>query len=206
MSSFDYLKDNQETLHSLSNNNDAHAFYAQEANRFITIAGTILANQDTLLDVDSVDARYISHILSRSLIENFFKVIYIFDSESDKEDRYQLLVKDFQKTYKKLMDEEFLPHKDKLEPAKEEWRNNKSYLDIRSMLGQVKNNHGDKLDYLYFIYRITSFDTHGNNLKAILSNAFNKEKMNFPILYLEEAFNIIADEYIYILNQLKSAE
>ncbi len=72
------------------------------------------------------------------------------------------------------------------------------------MLAQLKNDYGDRLSYLYFIYRITSFDTHGKNLDNLLQTTFGKA-VNFPVLDIGYAFDMVANQYLVILEQIRSA-
>ena len=44
--------------------------------------------------------------------------------------------------------------------------------NVNDMLTQVRNVHGDRLNYLYFVYRIASFDTHGKSLGTIFEAVF----------------------------------
>ena len=69
------------------------------------------------------------------------------------------------------------------------------------MLAQVKNDYGQRLDYLYFTYRIASFDTHGNNMGTIGQSVFGRTA-NFPILEINRVIELIAAEYLSILKTL----
>ncbi len=197
---FDQLKINLKEINQLSSKGGAIGFFAQEALRFHSIAGTILENFKSDMST-CVDERYITHILSRSIIENYFWLLYIFDNHDERDNRYQELINSFKRDYRKLLNEELLPCKNKLELLPEQ-----AYLpktkDINSMLAQLKNNDDERLNYLYFIYRITSFDTHGKNLNNILETVFEKT-VNFPMLDIGKVFEIIANQYIIILNNLK---
>lgn len=77
-------------------------------------------------------------------------------------------------------------------------------MDVNSLLAQVRNDHGDRLNYLYFIYRVTSFDTHGKNLDAIFQEAFGKQA-NFPVLDIGYAVQLVANQYLVTLEQLRDA-
>ena len=63
------------------------------------------------------------------------------------------------------------------------------------MLAQVRNTFGTRLDYLYFIYRIGSFDTHGNSLNSLFEAAFAKT-CNFPFLQIAPVIELIAGLYL----------
>ncbi|WP_316199198.1 hypothetical protein [Bradyrhizobium sp. SZCCHNS2002] len=191
-------------IQKLAQSSGANGFYAQEVLRFRSIAGTMLAVKEFTLDEKAtVDERYITHILSRSLIENYFRIIYIFDDPAQTASRYEALKNSFRKEYSKLLNEPQLPHKDQLEPAGSSWPTSPGELDLNSMLTQVRNDYGDRLSYLYFVYRVASFDTHGKNLPAILEDVFGK-KCNFPVLKIGQAFELMANQYLVVLNDLRS--
>jgi hypothetical protein len=77
-------------------------------------------------------------------------------------------------------------------------------MDVNSMLNQLTNDYGDRLSYLYSIYRVTSFDTHGKNLNNVFKTAFGKTA-NFPILNIGYAFDLVANQYLVILGGLRDA-
>lgn len=202
MENFDKFREELPTIQQLSIGTGPNAFFAQEALRFYTIAGTLIENFN--LDENSkVDERYLTHILSRSLLENYFWILYIFDDVAEKQNRYDSLINSFKKEYLKLTNEPLMPHKDKLEPADPTWSSIPKGLDVNSMLAQVKNNYGDRLNYIYFVYRISSFDTHGKNLNTIFQSVFGKT-CNFPILNLKYAFDLIANQYLIVLQELRN--
>ena len=197
---FDELKSLAPQIRNLEPTEDHDKFFKEEALRFISVGGTIEAsfpNVDT-----SIDERIISHILIRSVIENFFKIVYIYEDSTQSACRFDALLNGFKKDYSKLLNEPDLPMKDKLEPAETGWANLPSPMDLRSMMAQVRNIQGTKLDYIYFIYRISSFDTHGNSLKSLFDASFNKQ-CNFPFLRIAPVLKLIADQYHVILNQIK---
>ncbi len=175
--------------------------FGQEAMRFHSIAGTLLENMT--LDKSSVDERYITHILARSVIEGFFWNAYIFGEPAVRSVRYEEFVNSFKRDYLKLYNENLLPQKALLEPADPNWAALHAALDVKSMLTQLRNDHGDRLDYLYVIYRIASFDTHGKNLNSVFDRVFGK-KCSFPFLDLRFGFDLIANHYLVILQQLRS--
>jgi len=199
---FKELKDKQDTIEKISSASGANGFFAQEVMRFFSIAGTLINCQFDLTKNASVDERYISHILARSLLENYFWLIYIFDDASQKNERYEIMINSFKRQYYALYNEPLLQHKDQLEPPDSNWSSLNKALDVNSMLTQIKNDHGDRLNYLYSIYRVTSFDTHGKNLNNVFQSTFNKT-CNFPILDLNYGFNLIANQYLVILKELK---
>ncbi|MGH2509643.1 MAG: hypothetical protein ACRDHZ_19875, partial [Ktedonobacteraceae bacterium] len=53
------------------------AFFVQEVLRFYSVAGTIGQSFNNINT--NIDERIMSHILIRSLIENYFKLLYIYD-------------------------------------------------------------------------------------------------------------------------------
>jgi len=198
---FAILKSELPVFSNLGSMQGALRHLGQEAMRFHSIAGTLLENMK--LDVSSVDERYITHILARSVIEGFFWNAYIFAERATRDARYEEFANGFKREYLKLYNEQLFPQKGSIEPADPNWAQLHSPLDVRSMLAQLKNDHGDRLDYLYLIYRITSFDTHAKNLNASFEHVFGKT-CNFPFLDLRFGFDLIANTYLVILQQLRA--
>ncbi|HHQ6601117.1 TPA: hypothetical protein ACSTLW_001933 [Serratia fonticola] len=201
MDHFEELDKEIPTIKTISTGVGPNSFYAQEVLRFSSIAGTLLKN----FDVDnpsSVEERYLSHILFRSLLENYFWIIYIFDDKSKKSNRYDSLLDSFRKEYLKLMNDPMVKIQTGLEPAQSSWSTIPRVMDVNSMLNQVKNDYGDRLSYLYFIYRISSFDTHGKNLSTVFESVFGKQ-VSFPVLKLKYAFDLISNQYLLILQELR---
>jgi hypothetical protein len=208
---FEQLAAELPAIRTLATRVDAIGFFAQEVLRFHSIAGTLLAVNGFSLDENaSQDERYITHILSRSLLENYFAILYLFDDPAKMANRFEELKNSFKEDYRKLIDELkeplllpfFQKYQNQLEAADPTWRKLLGLPDVRTMLGQVTNDYGDRLSYLYFIYRITSFDTHGRSLSAIFDAVFSK-KSNFPVLKIKHAFELIANEYLIVLNNLR---
>lgn len=202
MSDFKQLENEISTIKTISTGVGANSFYAQEVLRFYSIAGTLLEQFD-LDNLSVAEERYISHILSRSLLENYFWILYIFDDKNKKNIRYESLLDSFRKDYYKLMNEAMIKNHSGLESADPSWSSISRGLDVNSMLAQLKNDYGDRLSYLYFTYRISSFDTHGKNLSTVLESVFGKQ-VNFPYLKLKYAFDIISNQYLIILGELRS--
>jgi hypothetical protein len=200
---FKQLKNKLDEFKSISSSGGLNGFLGREVLRFHSIAGTLLKSFECDKTA-TVDERYITHILSRSILENYFWLIYLYDNSAKKQDRYNKMLDSFKRDYYKLMNEPCLPHKDKLEPSKACWCSLNRAMDVKSMLAQVKNDYGDRLSYLYFVYRISSFDTHGKNLDNILQEAFGK-KVIFPILKVDYAVQLMANQYLITLQQLKDA-
>ena len=200
---FEQLKNDLETYRKLSSRGGHLGFFGQEVLRFYSIAGTFVEGCDFRLDESaSNDERYFTHILVRSLLENYFWITYLFDDPSKSSARYDELQNSFKRDYAKLLNENQLPHKDKLEPADSSWSSLPRALDVKSMLAQSTNDYGDRLDYLYFVYRITSFDTHGKSLGAIFHDAFGKT-CNFPVLKIGYAIELMANQYLVDLQELR---
>jgi len=177
-------------------------FLGQEALRFHSIAGTL--KESGMLGNASVDERYISHILARSLIESFFRLVYIFDDRASRESRYDDLVTSFKRDYGKFYDENLSINSSLAAPGLG-WSQLQGDLNVRDMIAQVRNDHGNRLDPLYAIYRIASFDTHGKSLKNIIVSALGGSIPNFPALDLDYGFDLIANQYLCTLRDLEAA-
>ena len=65
------------------------------------------------------------------------------------------------------------------------------------MLDTIMNDMRDRLGYLYFVYRVTSFDVYRKSLKVFLDQIF-ETNTKFPILDINKVFNLIASEYLEI--------
>ncbi|WP_432413787.1 hypothetical protein [Pantoea allii] len=203
MDHYGALGDEISNMTDLSNGVGVNSFFAQEVLRFHSIAGTI-SNAFDLDNLSKPEERYITHILSRSLLENYFWILYIFDDENKKTERYEYFLNSFKKEYYKLMNESAINCQVGLEPADPAWSSIPRGLNLNSMLAQLKNDYGVRLSYLYFTYRISSFDTHGKNLSTVLESVFNK-KSNFPYLKLKYAFDLISNQYLIIIQELRSS-
>jgi hypothetical protein len=179
----------------------AIGFLGQEALRFYSFAKTLRENF-CLDDKASATERYITHTLTRSLLENYFWLIYIFDDESKADKRYGEYVNAFKKEYLKLYNEKIFPQKTQVEPADPAWATLPQSMDVKSMLDQLKNDYGDRLGYLYFVYRVASFDTHGRILENVFDSTFGKP-CSFPVLNLEFGFDLVANQYLYTLKELR---
>jgi len=207
---FDKLTAEVTALSKVSLSADANGFFVQEVLRFCSVAGTLLGNSFELDASASVDERYITHVLTRSLLENYFTVLYLFDDPAQTSARYEELKSSFKDSYRKLMTDLSAPtwqkfmqaHQGQLEPADPTWTKAKGLPDVNTMLTALRNNYGDRLSYLYPIYRITSFDTHGRSLGTIFDAVFGKT-CNFPVLNLKQAFELVANQYLVVLNDLR---
>lgn len=176
--------------------NHLDAFFIQEMLRFHSIAGTI--DQNFMNVKTSIDERIITHILMRSLIENYFRLLYIYDDPNLSQARFDECVNGFKIQYAKMYNDPSLPNKNQIEPADPSWTSLNRPMDLNSMLTALMNIHGNRLSYIYFVYRISSFDTHGNSLEALFNASFNKTPCNFPVLDIGKVTELIANEYLVI--------
>jgi hypothetical protein len=201
---FNQLKSELEAYRSLSPKGGHLGFFGQEVLRFHSIAGTLMEGCDFRLNESAnIDERYFTHILVRSLLENYFWIIYLFDDPAQSIGRYDRLKNSFKCDYLKLLNENHLPYKDKFEPADPSWSKLPRALDVNSMMAQSTNDYGHQLNYLYFVYRITSFDTHGKSLGTIFQDVFGKT-CNFPVLNIEYAIELMSNQYLVVLQDLRS--
>lgn len=179
-------------------------FLGQEALRFYSVAGTCLAAAEFKLDDTATpEERYITHPLTRSLLENLFWILYIFDDHTKTSVRYDELINSFRREYSKMLNDVSMPTSFSLPPADASWSGLRKGLDINSMLAQITNAAGDRMSFLYIFYRIASFDTHGKSLENLYNATFSVAG-NFPVLQVSKAFTYIADEYLTILGQLRA--
>ncbi|HGN0092961.1 TPA: DUF5677 domain-containing protein [Morganella morganii] len=207
---YDLLADEISTIRSLHQKNDATGFFIQECLRFHTISKSLKYSGLDLSIASPTDTRYITHTLTRSLLENFIAIIYIFDNQTDVQNRYNMLLNSFKEDYRKLMNSlQSAPWSNVitsnnlvLQPCNTNWSTTPKLLNVESMLSNVKNDYGDRLNYLYVVYRISSFDTHGRSLEAIFNAVFG-QKCNFPILDIDYTFELIASEYLALLKRLR---
>jgi hypothetical protein len=198
---FKQLEQELDALRVLAAQSGPIGFFAQEALRFYSIAGTLRSNFK-LDKAAQTEERNITHILFRSILENYFRILYIFDNPADIQTKYDSVVDSFKREYAKLLNEPLLLRKNELEPAGANWAQMSRGLDMSSTLAQVQNDYGDRLSYLYFVYRIASFDTHGNNMKGVADDAFGKP-VNFPVLKLEYAIDLVANQYLVVLGGMR---
>lgn len=196
---FDQLKKELPVIKSYAPARGAEKYFIAEVLRFHSIAGTIL--QSFPDPQGNIDSRIITHILTRSLLEAYFWIIYIFDDKSTIDQRFDDLLTDFKSQYSKLYNEQELP-KNGLEEPDPSWAKMKFKLDLKSMLDTSENDYQDKLGYLYFVYRITSFDTHAKSLEPLFDESFKKSCM-FPVLKLPKVFDLIANQYLVVWESIK---
>lgn len=202
---FEQLEQEIEVLESLSKNTGPNAFFAQEALRFRSMGGTLLnVPEFKLNEAATADERHITHTLTRSFLENYFWVLYIFDKPDEKQARYDEMLNSFRRDYAKMYSEPQLPSKNQLQVPDSGWSQHKRALDVKSMLAQIRNGSGERLDFLYFTYRIASFDTHGRNLGTIGRSVFGTGAY-FPVLKIREVIELVANQYLVVLQALRAA-
>ena len=209
---FEQFESEIPAIEKLPQNADATGFFIQEVIRFYSIAGTLSHNGFALDASSSNNERYLTHILSRSLLENYFTIIYLFDDPSQTSARYEELKNSFKENYRKLMNDLNDPswqgfmqaHQAQLEPANPAWTQARGLPNVNAMLTGLRNVYGDRLDYLYPIYRISSFDTHGRSLGTIFDAVFGKT-CKFPVLNIKYAFELMANQYLVVLNELRKS-
>ena len=153
------------------------------------------------------DQRNVTHPLLRTVLEGWIWVSYIFweNDESTRKVRFNEFLNGFKIEYRKLIEDKHLPRKDELLPIPEgeNWKDLDRPMNAKDLLVSMKNDHGDRLDYLYFVYRVTSFDIHAKTSNALFSKAFGKPS---PFTYIkpDKIINLLANHYLEILDQLNS--
>lgn len=193
---FKQLEEKLDTFRAFSKRGGLDGFFGQEVLRFYSIAGTLF-EIFTFHEEPTVDERYITFTLSRSLIENYFRLIYLYDKPDEKQARYNDMVNSFKRDYHKLYNDKDFPHPEWLESPEDEWSGLPRGMDLNSMLAQFKNDNEDRRT-LYDIYRIASFGTHGNNLENVFQESFGKQ-VNFPILNIGRVLQGMANQYLSTL-------
>lgn len=206
---FDLLDKSMNDIRRLQAQTGVIRYFAEEVMRFRTIAGTLRAMKGFTLDeTASADERSITHVLMRSLLEGYSTILYLFDDATQASMRYAELTNTFKDEYRKLMNEindpllqpVFKKMQYLLEPADPSWAKAAPKLkNVRDMLGAMTNQHGDQLSFLYFTYRISSFDTHGRSHKGLYEDVFSKAG-NFPVLNIKYAIDLVANQYLVVLN------
>lgn len=208
---FEQLETHIHNIKSLTPKADATGFFLQEVLRFYSIAGTLLRSDITLDKTSNVDQRYFTHPLARSLLEPFFIILYIFEDPAQMASRYEEQINTFKDNYRKLMNDlrepewqQFMQGEgSKLEAEDPNWKNLQKLPNMKDLLGKLTHSNNQSFEFLYPLYRVTSFDTHGQSLGTIFEAVF-KKPCNFPVLDVGQAIEQIAYEYIQILNDLNS--
>ena len=194
---FEQLKDQVDDIQKYSGSNGYDNFFKEEVIRFYSIAGTVL---DSFSDVEkNINERMITHILLRSLLENFFWLLYIYDNDNDndndKANRFDEYLNSFKKEYAKLYNDSHLSIQNQIEKPDSNWTKLKNTKDLNSILTSMFNDHGDRLNHFYPLYRISSFDTHGKSLNSLFNLSFNKG-CSFPYIKIEPIIDLMANQYL----------
>lgn len=126
-----------------SSNTAVDKFALAEFKRFYSIAGTIRGSFKNV--ATNIDERIITHILLRSLIENFFWITYLYDKSrgQDRDSEFDKYLNSFRKEYDKLYNS-LLIDKSNLETPVTGWNSLPSGLDLNSVITQVMNDHGNR--------------------------------------------------------------
>ena len=72
-------------------------------------------------------------------------MVYIFDIPASRQSRYDNLVTSFKREYGRFYDERLHINSYLAAPG-QGWSQLQSVLDVRSMITQVRNDHGNRLD------------------------------------------------------------
>ena len=174
----------------------------QEMLRFRSIAGTILENFKNV--ENCIGERNITHPLMRSLLEGWIYITYIYweNDENERQERFEEIMKGFKIDYQKLFDDPDLPRKNELPaiPVNAKWSELRKPRNAKDMLVAMKNDNGDRLDYLYFAYRIMSFDTHAKASESLFLEAFQKP-CSFGFIHPDKIINLMANSYIEVIQK-----
>lgn len=202
VSYFDQLNADYSAIAAHNPKKGYEKFAVSEFLRLRSIGGTLLANFKD--NASSVDERNITHILMRSLLENYFWLLFIFDTpdEATRQSKFDSYMNGFKIEYAKLYDEPMLTVKGQIEPPDASWKKLQKPLNVNDMLTSMKNDYGDRLNYLYFVYRIFSFDTHGKVHTSFFEEAFGKQ-CNFPIIKISKVLDLMANQYLIIWQDIR---
>ncbi|WP_216920267.1 hypothetical protein [Synechococcus sp. CCAP 1479/9] len=199
---FQLLKSELHGFADLGREPGSIGFLGREALGFLSIAGTL--KERGMVGNACVDERYISNCFASSLIEGFFWLVYILDERSSRPSRHGNLVTLFKRDYCKFNYENSVVNCS-LAPPGQGWSQIQGCLDVRSMITQVRIDQGNRLEPLYAIYRIASFDTHRKSLISIIVAALGDSNPSFKELDIDFAFNLIANQYLFMLRHLDAA-
>ncbi|WP_341851256.1 DUF5677 domain-containing protein [Vibrio vulnificus] len=187
-------------LEKFKASNRQDEFFKEEVLRFYSIAGTVI---ETFDDIEhNVNQRMISHILIRSLLENFFWLLYIYDDSSKSAARFEEYLNGFKIEYRKLYDDPNFQLKNSIEKPDASWASLKKPKNVNDVLTGMFSVHGDRLNHLYPLYRVSSFDTHGKSLKNLFEASF-KKSCDFPYIKIKPIVDLMADLYVVTWNQIK---
>ncbi len=202
MSNFDLLNAEFPAISSFVPKKGYEQFAISEFHRFRSIGGTLLQNfQD---NPSSVEERNITHILMRSLLENYFWLLSIFDTQDEptRQSKFDSYMNGFKLEYAKLYDEPMLTVKSQIETPGMGWKGLQKPLNVNDILVAIKNDYGDRLNYLYFVYRVFSFDTHGKVHASFFEEAFGK-KCSFPLIKMSKVLDLMANQYRVIWQDIR---
>ncbi|RXK88304.1 hypothetical protein EST62_03555 [Chlorobaculum sp. 24CR] len=188
----------KEEIYSFTSTVSHECFLKEEVLRFISIAGTIANSFPNV--ATSIDERILSHIMLRSVIENYIKIRYIFHDSSKTANRFDEILNSFRDEYSKLFNDIHSAYRSEIETPIIGWKTRPKAPNLKDMLSIIKDDLGESLDKSYFIYRIGSFDTHGNSLNALFNAVFDKD-CNFPYLEIFSIIEHIADYYLSLFKR-----
>lgn len=180
------------------------ALALEEFARFYTVGGTLLHYFSSAGTAPSQDELSITNVLLRSVLEKCFWLMYVFDTdvEAERKSKFEEYLDGFQNEYRKLHND-ISVHANKfasqLEQPNASWT--KKSKNVNDLLVAIRNVHGNRLDFLYHTYRITSFYTHGTASKVLLTETFQKP-CNFPLLRVQETVDMVANQYCVIWDKL----
>jgi len=117
-------------------------FAVEEFKRFYGIGRTIL--ESVLPNEESVGERLYSHILLRTVFENFFWLLYIFDGTDEALwfERFDKRMNGFKHEYRKLYNESALPHKSELPTPDPAWKTLPQAPKVKSLLEELRTLRG----------------------------------------------------------------
>lgn len=168
-------------------------FLREEALRFATIAETAAK---TFPNVPrNSDERLFCHLLFRPAIENFYRIIYVFEDTAKSEERFAEILGGFQRDYFELFNEIGPLYNNQIEAPPTEWAKRRKCPDVKSMLAQVTNKWGSRFAYLHYLYQIAIFDTQGNNMEVFFETAWGKSVV-LPVMQISTAIEMMADYYL----------
>jgi len=196
---FALLENRLATLQQLAEKIGPVGCFGQEALRFYSIARALKAS--SALANSSRAERQINHALGRTLFEGLIWVLYIFSNPAERVSRFNEKLDTFRHEYAKLWGEALLPGRAQLEPADASWKSREK-KSVNGLLKQLEKEYGNNLGQLYVLYRIASFDTHGNSLPILFEEVFGK-KCNFSTLDCSLGFDFIAQMYLVVLADLE---
>lgn len=200
---FDALANERPNILTFASTASYETYAAQEFLRFLSVGGTL---RDNFNDIPaSYDERMLTHVPLRSLLEGFFWILYIYEHQSpvDRAKRFEEQLLEFQRQYFKLYSDIDPNHQAAIPAPQAGWNSNPRARDVASVLLAQRNAWGDKMDYLYFTYRVTSFDTHGRIAPVLFAQSFGPGAAQFPYLKLGLITDLVANAYLNVWNDIK---